>query len=125
MPFSLLLAQYYFRYEGSMVEPPCFDTSVHWRVMKDAIRVSPRQIKKLERIIARRLNPETCERESAGKPREGHPIRRDVARPLQATSSKHALVYCECEDWESHLPADLEYCQLPPELRGVQKMTPA
>jgi hypothetical protein len=112
-----------------MVEPPCFNTAVHWRVLKDAIRVAPMQIKKLERLMHRRLNPETCERESAGRPREGQPfgqpIRVDGARPLQATSSKHALVFCECEAWKSHLPADLDYCQLPPEVRGVQKLTPS
>jgi hypothetical protein len=123
MLFSLLLAQYYFRYEGSMVEPPCFNTEVHWRVLKNAIRVSPKQIKKLERLIARRLNPETCKKESAGKPREGHRKRKDVARPLQATSTKHKLVFCECETWTSHTPADIEYCQLPPEERGVQNFT--
>jgi hypothetical protein len=122
MTFSLLLAQYYFRYEGSMVEPPCFNEAVHWRVLKDPIRVSPEQIKILEGIIARRLNPKTCENESAGKPSEGHAIRREVARPLQATSSRHRLVYCECEDWKSNLPADKEYCRLPPEERGVQNL---
>jgi hypothetical protein len=112
-----------------MVEPPCFNTGVHWRVLKDAIRVAPNQIRTLERLMARRLNPETCEREGAGKIREGRlfgqPIRRDAARPLQATSNRHRLVFCECEDWESNLPADQDYCRLPPEVRGVQQLTPA
>jgi hypothetical protein len=123
MAFSLLLAQYYFRYEGSMTEPPCFST-VHWRVIKDPIRVAPMQIKKLDRLLARRLNPETCEKESAGKPRyrEG-PTRRDVNRPLQATSSQHKLVFCECETWESKKPADQEYCLLSPAERGVEELS--
>jgi hypothetical protein len=108
-----------------MAEPPCFST-VHWRVMKDPIRVAPIQIKKLDRLLARRLNPETCEKESAGKPRpnrEGLATRVDVNRPLQATSSKHKLVFCECEDWESHLPADQDYCRLSPEERGVEELS--
>jgi hypothetical protein len=124
MAFSLLLVQYYFRYEGSMAEPPCFST-VHWRVIKDPIRVAPFQIKRLDRLLARRLNPETCEKESAGKTRgrDGSATRVDVNRPLQAISSKHKLVFCECEDWYSHKPADKDYCLLSPEERGVEELS--
>jgi hypothetical protein len=107
-----------------MTEPPCFST-VHWRVLKNAVRVAPIQIKKLERLLSRRVNPETCEHEVAGAPiyREGKATRRDVARPLQASSSLHKLVYCECETWESKLPSDVEYCQLTPDERGVETLS--
>jgi hypothetical protein len=108
-----------------MAEPPCFST-VHWRVIKDPIRVAPVQIKKLDRLLSRRLNPETCEKESAGKVRPNRELlatRVDVNRPLQATSSQHKLVFCECETWESHKPADQEYCLLSPEERGVEELS--
>jgi hypothetical protein len=105
-----------------MAEPPCFNT-VHWRILKDAIRVSPKQINRLERLLARRLNPETCQRESAGKPRQGNDKLRDVARPLQTKTNWHRLIFCECGDWESRRAADQDYCRLPAEQRGVHNLT--
>ena len=57
--------EYYYRYEGSLPEPPCFET-VHWRIIKDSVRVSPDQMDRLEKLFYNRVNPETCKKETAG-----------------------------------------------------------
>ena len=67
-PYEWMLkvdTEYYFRYEGTMMVPPCWET-VHWRFMKDPIRVHPRQIAELHRLLARRRDPDTCRLDSAG-----------------------------------------------------------
>ena len=109
---------YYFRYEGSTLEPPCVQT-VHWRVMRVPIKVAPSQIRALETLLSERIDPETCEKDTAGRPRADNSTAVDVNRPLQTSRPSHKLVYCECEDWESNLPADREYCSLSKAERGV------
>lgn len=101
-----------------MPEPPCF-TTVHWRVLSRPIRVAPSQIDKLERLMVRRLDPDTCQRENAGKPRLPGNRLRDTNRPLQTTTPEHELVYCECIDWDSKRDADKEYCNMTMAERGV------
>lgn len=114
--------KYYFRYEGSMAEPPCIET-VHWRVLKDPIRVAPRQINILDKLFARRLDPVTCQYyQTAGKPREKRPHRVDVNRPTQTTTRAHKVVFCECVDWPSRSEADLQWCGLSTEARGVDHL---
>lgn len=76
--------EYYFRYEGTMLVPPCWDV-VHWRVMKDPIRVNRRQVDELNRLLAWRLSPSganQCEVDTAGRLRaDGN--RDKVFRDLQ------------------------------------------
>jgi len=114
--------EYYFRYEGSTLVPPCLQT-VEWRVLKNPIKVAPSQIRLLELMIAKRINPETCEYDTAGKQREDGNWRVDVNRPSQTTTSAHKLVYCECVNWKSKTANDREYCRLPMEQRGVYNLT--
>lgn len=110
--------QYYFRYEGSQGVPPCLEV-VHWRVIKDSIKVPPSQIRRLEELIANRINPETCRLETAGVPRANNPALVNVTRPMQTTTNAHKVVYCECLDWESDRPNDQAYCKLPMPQRGA------
>jgi hypothetical protein len=107
--------EYYFRYEGSQTTPPCWDSDgygVHWRVMKDPIRVAPHQMRELERLIAARRNP-SCQSDTAGAPRAGRPIQDavDVNRPLQSYHKLHRKVFCECKDWPSKFPQEREWCR--------------
>lgn len=111
-PYEWMLkvgSEYYFRYEGTQPEPPCLN-KVHWRVIKDPIRVAEHQIKELERLIAWRLNDQ-CQGDTAGKPREGNPDAVDVARPLQEYDSIHRKVFCECQDWPSKFPLERQWCR--------------
>lgn len=107
-----------------MPEPPCFE-NVHWRVLKDPIRVAPQQLLELERLIASRIDPVTCERYTAGAPRfpNRNTWRVRVNRPLQTVSENHKLVYCECIDFLSRAENDVEYCKLNMTARGVQNYT--
>ena len=105
-----------------MPEPPCFE-EVHWRVLKNSIKVSPRQITLLEKLLSHRTNPETCQRDTAGKRRNDGTNNVDVNRPIQATTRNHKLVYCECDDWQSRRKSDQKYCELPMKERGVYNLT--
>jgi len=100
--------EYYFRYEGTLTVPPCFDTA-HWRHYKDPIRVAPHQIKELQRLIAWRLG-DNCQVDTAGKPTD-NPDVVDVSRALQSTHRLHRMVFCECKDWPSKFPGDREWCR--------------
>jgi len=105
-----------------MPEPPCFE-GVHWRVMKNALKVSPRQLKILENLLADRIDPQTCKPHTAGKSRgEGRVV--DVNRDLQTTTPEHKLVFCECADWPSTYQEDLDWCALSPEERGILPFAP-
>lgn len=112
--------EYYFRYEGTQTVPPCYDTA-HWRVFKDPIRVSSRQMRELERLIAWRLG-DNCEVDTAGLTTDNE-NRVDVARPLQSYHELHRKVFCECQDWPSKFPADRLWCRnwqnKPPEERLI------
>lgn len=111
--------EYYFRYEGSMPEPPCFE-GVHWRILKDPIRVSPAQLRALNALLRQRLDPETCEYATASIPRHpGAQKKVSVNRPLQTRTSRHKLVFCECENWTSKADPDISYCQQTMADRGV------
>lgn len=100
--------EYYFRYEGTQVVPPCFET-VHWRPMKDPIRVHKRQIAELNRLLAWRLNPDTCEVDTAGVVSDdGNTIKAN--REIQYYHETHRMVFCECKDWPSKFEGDKEWC---------------
>lgn len=100
--------EYYFRYEGTMLVPPCFEV-VHWRVMKDPLRVHARQIAEINRLLAWRLDPDTCGLDSAGDiSTDGNSI---VAnREVQYYHDQHRKVFCECKDWPSKFQSDRDWC---------------
>lgn len=109
--------EYYFRYEGKQMVPPCFGTA-HYRVMKDPIRVHPTQVAELERLLAWRISPKgsgfkECENDTAGKSRAGSNGNAvDLNRPLQSYSNIHRKVFCECDDWDSKFQEDIDWCEL-------------
>jgi carbonic anhydrase len=116
--------EYYFRYQGTSTIPPCYGRYVpgsrgntnHWRVVKDPIRVNPRQIEEMERLLRERIAPKddsngkACKNDTAGKvEKDGHI---SVARPLMQFNDVHYMTFCECQDWPSKWPEDREWCSL-------------
>jgi len=107
--------EYYFRYDGAQMVPPCFET-VHYRVMKDPIRIHPIQLAELERLLAWRISPKgsgikECQNDTAGRPRPGsNGTAVDLNRPLQQYTNIHRKVFCECGDWISKFQDDKDWC---------------
>ena len=100
--------EYYFRYEGTMLIPPCFEI-VTWRQYKDPIKVHRRQIDELNRLLAWRINPATCNKDSAGiVSGDGNKV--NVNRALQFTTDSHKEVFCECKNWPSKFATDKMWC---------------
>jgi len=129
-PMIGVRTEYYFRYSGSQTIPPCYGNFVveakngtnHWRVMKDPIRIHPRQLQELRRLTAERIAPvnstvNACRPDTAAK------ITRDTedsskildvnnARPLQSWKTPHFKTFCECKDWPSKWPEDRKWCEI-------------
>jgi hypothetical protein len=110
--------QFYFRYEGSTLEPPCIETT-HWRVLSNPIKVSPSQLRALHYLLKQRIDPDTCEYDTAAYRQSADADEVKVNRPIQARSENHRLVYCECSDWEPKGDMDRALCELPRRERGV------
>jgi len=129
-PMLGVRTEYYFRYSGSQTIPPCygdFDGSSrkgtnHWRVMKDPIRIHPRQLVELRRLIAERIAPSddpvmACAPDTAAKvtrdPSDPNKyLEVNTARPLQSWDRVHFKTFCECKDWGSKWPEDRKWCQI-------------
>jgi len=115
--------EYYYRLTGSQTIPPCYGDFLYgtragdnnWRVMKDPIRIHPRQLVEMQRLIKERIAPKNaplmaCQPDTAAKiMSDGAP---DTARPLQYESPAHNLVFCECPNWPSKWPEDRAWCRI-------------
>ena len=100
--------EYYFRYSGTQTIPPCygpFDTDSgsgtnHRRVMKDPIRIHPRQLLEIKRLIRERVAPPddpvmASKADTAAKV-DGNNV--STAQPLQYYHEVHFLVFCNCKN---------------------------
>eukprot|EP00934_Nitzschia_sp_Nitz4_P000564 Nitzschia sp. Nitz4//scaffold115_size69933//20414//22196//NITZ4_005997-RA/size69933-augustus-gene-0.93-mRNA-1//1//CDS//3329533484//564//frame0 len=121
-PMLGVRTEYYFRYSGSMTTPPCYgnfvsnsrEGTLHWRVMKDPIRIHPRQLTEIKRLLASRIQPAdadvmACQPDTAAKV-DGDDV--STARPLQYFHNAHFETFCECKDWPSKWPEDRKWCQI-------------
>mmetsp|Transcript_43747 Transcript_43747/g.49025 ORF Transcript_43747/g.49025 Transcript_43747/m.49025 type:complete len:438 (-) Transcript_43747:237-1550(-) len=120
--------EYYYRYEGTQTIPPCHGKRIestrrntnHWRVMKDPIRIHPRQLTELKRLLADRIAPlddsvVPCQPDTAAKVRRDPNDNRKIlevtaARPVSYTTRAHYETFCECKDWKSKWKEDQEWC---------------
>lgn len=115
--------EYYYRYSGSQTIPPCYGTfdpnsrsqTNHWRVMKDPVRIHPRQLAEMKRLLAERIAPSddpvmACKPDTAAKVRSDGRV--EAARPVQYKHPAHFEVFCECKDWPSKWPEDREWCHI-------------
>ncbi len=124
-PMIGVKTEYYFRYGGTQTVPPCFGyftpnnnraNTNAWRVMKDPIRVSYRQINELHRLLKERIAPaddplRACQHDTAAKPYEGNSNWVNVTRPLQSTNKAHFMTFCPCQ-WKSKWWQDRVWCEL-------------
>jgi Eukaryotic-type carbonic anhydrase len=115
--------EYYYRYSGTQTIPPCHGKFVpegnrentnHWRVMKDPIRISKRQLAEMHRLLRERIAPidavlNACKPDTAAKVDTGVV---NVARPLQSKNEVHYVTFCECDDWQSKWIEDQNWCQI-------------
>jgi carbonic anhydrase len=125
-PMLGVRTEYYYRYSGSQTIPPCYGNfdpdsrkgTLHWRVMKDPVRIHPRQLTEMKRLIAERVAPPNdpvmaCQPDTAAKvSTDGRAHDVDTARPLQYFHPIHFKVFCECKDWPSKWPEDREWCDI-------------
>lgn len=95
--------------------------AVHWRVMKDPIKVAPSQIEELQELMANRIDKKTCDPDHAGRRRNG---KLQFNRPIQTTTRDHRVVFCECVDWPSKQTEDQRWCAKPDSVRGVTPYVP-
>lgn len=128
-PLLGVKTEYYFRYSGTQTVPPCYarfdagdnglqnrGNTNHWRVMKDPILVSARQILELHRLIKERIAPpddplRACKPDTAAAPDPDDDRKINVARPLQRTNNAHFETFCECKDWRSKWKEDQAWCE--------------
>lgn len=124
-PMLDVRTEYYYRYSGTQTIPPCYGKwfvandrrqTNHWRIMKDPIRVSRRQIDEMHRLLRERIAPiddslKSCQPDTAAKIFPNS-TRVSVARPVQSTRGVHFKVFCECDDWASKWPEDQKWCTL-------------
>lgn len=116
--------EYYFRYQGTSTIPPCYGAQEggsrantnHWRVIKDPIRVHPRQIEEMSRLIRDRIDPDRCREDTAAKVERDGTV--DVSRPLMETNYHHFKTFCECPNWRSKWPEDKKWCRMTEDGRG-------
>ena len=86
---------------------------------KDPIRIHPRQLAEIRRLVADRIAPiddpvNPCQPDTAAKvtrdPETNKVLDVQAARPLQDFSDQHFKTFCECKDWPSKWPEDREWC---------------
>jgi Eukaryotic-type carbonic anhydrase len=124
-PMLGVRTEYYYRYQGSQTIPPCYGNVVtgskegtnHWRVMKDPVRIHPRQLEELTRLIAERIAPpddpvNACKPDTAADvSEEDGKVTVNTARPLMYLQEAHFKTFCECKDWASKWPEDRAWCK--------------
>lgn len=86
------------------------------------MRIHPRQLRELQRLMADRIAPQgsvvnECQPDTAARvARDPSNSRRilevDAARPIMYTSPAHYETFCECKDWPSKWPEDMEWCKM-------------
>lgn len=87
-----------------------------YSVLKDPIRMHPRQLKELQRLIAQRIAPPDdpvapCKFDTAAKIGSDGSV--SVARPLQYYfEGSMVKTFCECKDWPSKWPEDRNWCKI-------------
>ena len=122
-PMLGVRTEYYYRYSGGQTIPPCYGNfqessrqeTNHWRVMKDPIRIHPRQLKEMQRLLRERIAPRNdpinpCQPDTAARVTSDGQV--EAARPTQYWHPAHFKTFCECKDWRSKWPEDRDWCEI-------------
>lgn len=101
---SLLTSDYWWGYEGTTMEPPCYPIT-EYRVLDKAMTISQAQLEKLQMILFTHIDEENdCE------PTSNH-FNGSAARPVQPTKSRD-LHRCTCIDYNTD--KERKSCELDP-----------
>jgi carbonic anhydrase len=93
---ALMPTMWFYRYDGSITEPPCKD--ITWWVMMEPMIISMRQLDQLRLILFTNVDPnDNCRKTSV------HNRDQSVARPLYGVGSGREIEKCE----EGYFTSDL------------------
>ena len=87
---------FFYRYDGSITEPPCIDIS--WWVMNEPMLVSTTQLQQAKRILFTNVDPE-----SSCQPTSVHNSDQQVTRPIQPLGSNRDIQHCHEGDFISDI----------------------
>jgi carbonic anhydrase len=93
-PYSdyFLPTMFFFRYDGSITEPPCMDLT--WWVMDEPMRISRRQLSQTKRILFSHVDA-NC------NPTSVHNADQSVTRPIEALGEDREIQHCQTGDFRS------------------------
>jgi carbonic anhydrase len=91
-PYVFMTSMYFYRYDGSITEPPCRD--ITWWVMSDPLVISRAQLDQLKRLLLTNVDPDTCEFTCTHH-------EESVARPIQPLGENRVIEACGVGDFES------------------------
>lgn len=85
---------FFFRYDGSITEPPCLD--ITWWVMIDPMYISYEQLEMGKRILFTHIDPQ-CQ------PTSVHNAKMEVVRPIQPLGEDRVIQRCQRGSFESDI----------------------
>jgi carbonic anhydrase len=93
-PYSenIMTTMFFYRYDGSITEPPCRD--ITWWIMKDPMVISTRQLFETKRLLFSHVDSD-CTATSV------HNSDQSVARPLFGLGEDRDIQYCRDGDFRS------------------------
>ena len=91
-PYNLMQSMWFYRYDGSITEPPCRD--ITWWVMMDPLEISLLQLHQLQTLLFTNVNPETCQ------PTSVH-YNMSSSRPIQPLGEGKTIQECGAGSFRS------------------------
>jgi hypothetical protein len=94
-PYSdkLFPTMFFYRYDGSITEPPCKDLT--WWVLTDPMTISFEQLKQVKRILFTHVDEDSC------NPTSVHNEDQSVARPIFPLGSDREIQDCSAGSFQS------------------------
>jgi len=96
--YKATMTEYFYGYEGRQTSPPCYGR-VNWRIIDKPLKIANIQLHRLEKLIAKHVDPNTCKLATVGNMRDDGTCKVDVNRPLQYETNIHNMRHCQAKDW--------------------------